>query len=150
MYWNLVDQINTMRREMERVFGEGEEISPSRRYAFLPGRAARQYPLMNVTEDKDHVFVEALAPGVNPESWDLTIVGNTLTISGEKPVNGEEVKPESYHRSERSAGKFVRAFDLPVEVNESKVSADYKDGMIFITLPKSEKAKPRQIKVSVA
>jgi HSP20 family protein len=93
--------------------------------------------------------VEALAPGINSESLNLTVVRNTLTVAGEKPAPAG-VAPEAFHRSERAAGKFIRTIDLPVEVNADKVSARYTDGLLTITLPKAEAAKPRQIKVSVS
>ena len=151
MHWTLLDQLNSMRRELDRVFGGfDEETRPFSRISFLPGRAARRYPLINLSEDKDNVFVEALAPGVDPKSWEVNVIGNTLTLSGEKPVNGSDVKPEAYHRNERAAGKFVRSIELPVDVNESKVTANYSDGLLMVVLPKSEKAKPKQISVSVS
>ena len=74
---------------------------------------------------------------------------NRLTLSGEKTRIQGDVKPEAFHRSERSSGKFVRTFDLPVEVDEGKIQAEYKNGLLVITLPKPEKAKPRQVNVKV-
>jgi HSP20 family protein len=106
--------------------------------------------LMNVHEDRDHVYVEALAPGVDAESLNLTVVRNTMTISGEKRRIAGDVKSEAFHRSERSTGKFVRSIELPVEVNEDNITAEYKNGLLMITLPKAEKARPKQISVSVA
>jgi HSP20 family protein len=106
--------------------------------------------LMNLHEDKDNLYAEAMAPGIDPESLNLTVVHNTLTISGEKRGAPQEVPPEAFHRSERASGKFVRTITLPVEIDESKVSADYKNGLLLITLPKSEGAKPKRINVQVS
>ncbi len=147
--WAPLTEFEALRREMDRMF---EDIFPGRgrwRVAFLPGRAARQYPLVNLHDDKDTVYVEALAPGLNPDTLDVTVVHNTVTISGEKLPASIEAKPDAYHRSERAAGRFVRSIELPSEVDESKVTANYRDGILLITLPKSEKAKPRQIEVKL-
>ena len=96
-----------------------------------------------------HSELEALAPGVDPATLDLSVVGNTLSITGEKRRVAGDVKPEAFHRSERATGKFVRHLQLPVEVDENRVHADYKDGLLIVTLPKAEKAKPKQIAVQV-
>jgi HSP20 family protein len=139
--------MDTLRREINRIF-EGTEL-PSSPAAFLPGRAARAYPLMNMRDDKDNVYIEALAPGLNPESLQITVYNNTLRVEGEKQPISEDVKPEAWHRSERSAGRFVRTVTISSEVEADKVSADYKDGILYVTMPKAEKAKPRQIAVNV-
>jgi len=148
--WSPWQTLETLRRERDRVFDEsGTRNEPSFRTAFLPGRAARRYPLTNLYEDKDAVYLEALAPGVDPATLDVSVVGNTLSITGEKRRVAEDVKPEAFHRSERATGKFVRHLQLPVEVDENTVHADYKDGLLMVTLPKVEKAKPKQIAVQV-
>ena len=148
--WSPWQTLETLRRELDRVFDEsGTRNEPSFRTAFLPGRAARRYPLTNLYEDKDAVYLEALAPGVDPATLDVSVVGNTLSITGEKRRVAEDVKPKAFHRSERATGKFVRHLQLPVEVDENTVHADYKDGLLMVTLPKVEKAKPKQIAVQV-
>jgi HSP20 family protein len=91
-----------------------------------------------------------VAPGIDPESLNLTVVRNDLTITGEKKRLPTEIKPEMFHREERATGKFVRTITLPVEIDDNKISAEYKNGLILITMPKSEKAKPRQIQVQVS
>jgi HSP20 family protein len=78
------------------------------------------------------------------------VVHNTLTVSGEKKGPPDDIKPEMFHREERANGKFVRTITLPVEIDDNKVRAEYKNGLILITMPKSEKAKPRQIQVQVS
>ena len=142
--------LETLRRELDRVFDEtGTRNEPFFRTAFLPGRAARRYPLTNLYEDKEALYLEALAPGVDPATLSLSVVGNTLSIVGEKRRVAGDVKPEAFHRSERATGKFVRHLQLPVEVEENNIRADYKDGLLIVTLPKAEKAKPKQIAVQV-
>jgi HSP20 family protein len=96
--------------------------------------------------------VEAMAPGVDPDTMQLSVVGNTLSIAGEKRRVAGDVQPEAFHRSERATGKFVRHIELPVEVvdvDEGKVQAEYTNGLLTVTLPKAEKAKPKQIAVQV-
>ena len=148
--WDPFQEIEALRREMDRVFSNtGTQTLPFSRASFLPGRAARRYPMVNVSEDKDNYYVEALAPGVDPNNLDLSVVRNTLTISGEKLRSGAEVKPDAYHRNERAVGRFVRTVELPAEVDETKVKADYTNGLLLVTLPKHEKAKPKQITINV-
>ena len=143
--------LDALRREIDRTFEEfwSDRLPRTWRGAFLPGRAARQYPLVNLTEDEGNVYVEALAPGVDPKSLDLSVVHGTLTIKGEKPGLAQ-VSAEAYHRNERAAGRFVRSIELPAEVDPAKIHADYRNGLLLVTLPKSEKAKPKQISISVA
>jgi HSP20 family protein len=145
--WNPMD---ALRRDIDRAFqNAGMSHGPSFRTAFLPGRAARRYPLINLAEDRDHVYIEALAPGLDPNAIDLAVVRNMLTISGEKRRHPENIKPEAFHRYERAAGRFVRTVELPVEVDADHVNAEYKHGILRVTLPKAETAKPKQISVSV-
>lgn len=145
-------ELDALRREVERAFEHfsGDYTpNPLFRSAFLPGRATRAYPMLNIGEDKDTVFVEALAPGLNTDTLEITVTDNRLQISGEKQPLSENIKPESFHRSERSAGRFVRMVELPSAVDREKVSADYTNGLLVIRLPKAEEAKPKQIEVKV-
>ncbi len=144
-------EMEALRRDIDRAFNHASYTGgPTFRSAFLPGRAARQYPLMNLSEDRDYVYVEALAPGIDPASIDLAIMRNVLTISGEKRRLPEDVKPEAIHRSERAVGKFVRSIELPVEIDANEVKAAYEHGLLKVTLPKAAAAKPKQINVTVA
>ena len=146
--WNLMD---ALRQDIDRAFqNAGASNDAASRAAFLPGRAARRYPLVNLSEDRDHLYVEALAPGVAPESIDVSVLRNVLTISGEKQRHPEAIQPEAFHRSERAAGKFVRTLELPVEIDADQVSAQYQHGLLRITLPKASAARPKQISVSVS
>jgi HSP20 family protein len=118
------------------------------RTAFLPGQGARQYPLVNVSEDEHNLYIEALAPGVDPRSLDLSVLEGRLTIKGEKP-GLSQVTAEAYHRNERAAGRFTREIELPTAVDADRIQANYQNGLLLLTLPKSEAAKPKQIRVSV-
>jgi HSP20 family protein len=148
--WNPFTDMEALRREIDRAFeGFGLGQAPSRRVAFLPGREPRRYPLVNLLEDKDNLYVEALTPGVDPQSMNVTATQNRLTLSGEKS-SVVDIKLEAFHRNERASGKFVRTIDLPVEIDGAQIQAEYKNGLLVVKLPKAEKAKPKQITIKVS
>lgn len=153
MTWDPLREMEALHREIDRIFenvGGGAHWSfPFSRFSFLPGRSSRAYPLLNMSEDADSIYVEALAPGLDPKSLKVTVVRNQLSISGEKARCAENVKPEAWHRNERAAGGFVRTIALPGDVDDAKIKAEYKNGLLTITMPKAEAAKPRQITVNV-
>jgi len=146
-------ELDALRREVDRAF-EGYTgprwVLPFSRYSFLPGRAARAYPLMNIREDADNYHVEALAPGIDPESLQVAVHGDTLTIAGEKKPSDPTIGREHYHRVERAAGRFARELTLPHPVDEVQVTATYRNGVVSLRLPKTADAKPRQISVNIA
>jgi len=148
-FWNFGD-LDNLKREIDRTFEQFYPRNPWMNHPmyFQPGKAARAYPLINISEDKNALYVEALAPGVDPKTLEASVVRNTLILSGEKP-GIPEIKSEAFHRTERTPGKFVRNVELPSEVNTKAVKADYADGILVVTLPKAEEAKPRQITVNV-
>lgn len=151
--WDPLREMATLQREIDRIFenmGAERWTFPFSRFSFLPGRSSRMYPLLNVSDDADNIYVEALAPGVDPKTLKVTVVRNQLTLSGEKMRCGENIKPENWHRSERAVGNFVRTLTLPFDVEEGKIKAEYKNGLLLITMPKAEAAKPKQITVNVA
>lgn len=147
-FFSPFSELEALRRGIDQVFSQTWPGSLGRVSSFLPGRSARSYPLINLSGDPEKYVVEAFAPGLDVASLDVSVQGNTLTISGEKkPV--PDVRPEAYHRNERSTGKFVRSYQLDCEISEGDVNADYTNGILTITLPKSEKAKPKKIAVRV-
>jgi len=150
--WNPWRDMEALRREVERAFDSfgGGRANPLLGGPALAEQFARSYPYINLSEDKDHVYIEAIAPGVDPQSLEISIVRDTVRIAGEKQPIKMEVKPEAYHRNERRAGKFIRTITLPVEVDGEKVTADYANGLLLIKLAKAEAAKPKQITVKVA
>jgi HSP20 family protein len=105
-------------------------------------------PAIDVSEDKDNLIVKADLPGLTKDDVEITLQDNVLTLRGEKKQESE-TKEENFYRMERVHGVFSRSFELPVTVNANKVAATFKDGVLQITLPKTEEAKPKQIKVNV-
>ena len=105
-------------------------------------------PSVDVYEDSDSFLIKVELPEVNREDVKVNLNENTLSISGERRVENED-KRENYHRVERSYGQFYRSFTLPPNVNASAINAQFKDGMLRLSLPKREEAKPRQIDVKV-
>ena len=104
-------------------------------------------PSVDVFEDKESLKIVAELPGLKPEDVKITLENSTLTLRGEKKQVAEE-KTERVHRYERSYGSFERSFSLPNTVDADKVAASFENGVLTITLPKAEKAKPREIAVA--
>ncbi len=118
---------------------------------FAPGTdpfISRVYPAVNVTEEGNALYIRAELPGVNPESLDISVVEGKLMLSGERKIEAEDEKT-SYHRREREAGFFRRTIALPVKVDSGKVSASMKNGILTITLPKTEEARKKEVKIKV-
>lgn len=131
-----------MRRDMDRIFNT------------LSGRITGEYtagvfPLMNVSEDGDNFYVRSELPGIKADELDISVTVDSLSISGERkiPEEGEQVQ---YHRRERDAGKFSRVVTLPSQIEPNKVEAASTDGVLTVTLPKAEVARPKQITVKTS
>jgi HSP20 family protein len=108
--------------------------------------AAGVFPLLNVTEDKDSYYVRAELPGLKADELEISVTGDSLSISGERKLPVEDEKAQ-YHRRERDAGRFSRIVSLPAQINTGNVEAHSNDGVLTVVLPKAEEAKPRQISV---
>jgi HSP20 family protein len=105
-------------------------------------------PAVDILETEDALVMHADIPDVKLDDIDVRVENQTLTISGHRKFERDE-KVKGYHRLERSYGDFVRSFAVPSSVDTEKVGADYKNGVLTITLPKKEAAKPRQVKIAV-
>lgn len=140
--WRPFREVSRLRREMDRLWED----------FFGPGRRALQplteawLPALDVSESGDKVTVKAEIPGMEAKDIEISVVGDTLTIKGEKKVEKEE-KEESYHLMERSYGSFVRSIRMPAPVNADKIEASYKNGVLTITCPKKEEVKPKAIEI---
>lgn len=104
---------------------------------------------MDITEDEKEYLIKAELPEMKKEHVKLTVHDNVLAISGERKYEKEE-KDTKYHRIERAYGSFMRSFTLPEDADGSKVSAEYKDGILNVHLPKSAQVKPKSIEVKVS
>jgi HSP20 family protein len=105
-------------------------------------------PLVDVEETSEQFIVRAELPGMKKDDISISVTGSELSLSGERKQE-ETTRDRTYHRIERTYGKFRRDMTLPTEVDSSKVSARYVDGILEIFLPKSEEVKPREISISV-
>lgn len=106
-------------------------------------------PPVDIHEDSNNIYLKAELPGIKKDELNIAVEGDTLTIKGEKK-HESEVKEEQFHVMERTYGSFSRSFSLPTNVDSSKVRADYKDGVLTLTLPKKEESKPKKIEVKVS
>jgi len=105
-------------------------------------------PAVDILETEDAITLKADVPDVNINDLDIRVENNTLTVKGHRKFEKND-NVKGWHRIERSYGEFVRSFALPNTVDTEKVAADYKNGVLSISLPKKEAAKPRQVKVAV-
>jgi HSP20 family protein len=105
-------------------------------------------PSVDVSEDKNNVIIKAEMPGMKKDDVKISVQDNVLTLRGEKKHEKEE-KDANYHRIERSYGSFCRSFQLPTSVKTDKIKANYKDGVLNITLPKTEEVKPKEIPINI-
>lgn len=107
----------------------------------------RSFPAVNVWETEGELYAECEVPGLSQADLHIFVVGNELTIKGQRNETESE-RNVAYHRRERGVGSFTRVVHLPTEVDSNRVSAALTDGVLLITLPKSEAAKPRKIQVT--
>ena len=104
------------------------------------------FPPMNITQDDDNFYLRAEVPGIKPNEVSISAVRNRVSLAGKREIQRENERV-SYHRKERADGSFNRSVTLPAEVDAQRAEARYVDGILTITLPKAEQAKPRQITV---
>ena len=137
-------------RDFERMRGDMDRLWDSffQRGVRRTDDDAEWLPSLDVAETKDEIVVKAEVPGMDPKDIDISLSDGLLTIKGEKKQEREE-KEEDYHLVERSYGTFTRSIRLPKEVRRDKISASYKNGVLKVTLPKSEEAKQKEIKIKV-
>lgn len=140
--WEPLTQMNRLRRDMDRLFDHWGESRPQQ-------YSRSTFPPLNLWENDDNMFVEAELPGFGLDDLEIMVTGgNQLSIQGERKA--PELEGGTWHRRERGFGSFSRLIELPGHVDSEKVSAEFKHGILTITLPKREEVKPRRIEVKVS
>jgi HSP20 family protein len=143
--WEPFRDLVSTHRDFDRLFREaftpffGEGDLSTRTWA----------PPVDIYETENDIVLKAELPGVDPKDVEVRVEDNTLYLKGERKFE-KEVKDENYHRVERAYGSFARSFTLPNSIDSENVKADYKDGLLTLTMPKREEAKPRKIKIAVS
>jgi len=140
--WSIFDELESLQADMNRMLG----ARGARR-----GRAWRRtpdYPLMNVWSSPDGIVIDAELPGVDPKDVDISVNGDELTVRGK--VGSEAAEGVTVHRRERPLGDFVRTVRLPFRAETQSVAARYKNGVLRITVPRSEEEKPKKIAIEAA
>jgi HSP20 family protein len=137
--WSAFDELTNIRDEINRLFESPYENGNS---DVLNTWA----PALDVYEDNENVIVRAELPGMKKEDIDISLHDNVITVSGERK-NEKKYDGAKTSREERFFGRFTRSISLPKQVNGGGVKASYKDGLLTVTLPKAEEAKPRQIQI---
>lgn len=138
--WDPFDLLSDLQTDLNRVFNRSLTKSNAWERGFSPS--------IELQDENDHFLVSADVPGLKKEDLNISVEGNLLTLQGERKIQ-QEKKEKGYQYSEKFYGKFTRVVELPTEIQADKVKAAYKDGVLEITLPKSENAKPKKIDVEV-
>ena len=142
--WSHLDQLLNLRDEIHRLF-DPRLADGQRTTEFFDGWT----PAIDLYEDKENLFVKVELPGLKKDEIEVSMHDGTLSISGERKAATEDSSRQTF-RSERFFGRFHRTVELPKPVAVDKIKAAYKDGILTVTLPKTEEAKPKQIEVSVS
>lgn len=142
--WSPFRHLSVLRDEIDRLFDSPLNEMTTGSQQFLNG----WLPAIDLYDEPNHLMLRAELPGMKKQDINISLHGDVLTLSGERKEEEVFDKAETY-RAERFLGKFQRTMTLPVPVNAGKVQASYKDGILTVTLPKAEEAKPKQIAVKV-
>ncbi|MBI5430354.1 MAG: Hsp20/alpha crystallin family protein [Nitrosomonadales bacterium] len=143
--WDPFVELEDVSKHLNRIFGRfPAHTEPDREVLTVADWA----PTVDITETDAAYLIKGEIPGVNKEDVKVTIEDGMITMRGERKMEKEE-KDKKFHRIERSYGSFMRSFRLPDDVDEATVKAEFKDGMINVTLPKSGKSKTKSINVSI-
>jgi len=145
--WSPWKELEEMEKRLSTIFGRAPVAASGDKKEAIT--VAEWSPLVDITEDDKEYLVKAELPEMKKEEIKINVHEDVLSISGERKYEKEE-KGKKYHRVERAYGSFVRSFTLPEDADGSKINAEYKEGVLKIHLPKSEKAKPKAIEVKVS
>ena len=141
--WDPFRDLGSLQDRMNRLF---DDAGRGWRHE-EPAATTTWSPAVDIFETEGEIVVKAELPGVDRKDITLHLENNVLTLKGERRFE-KETKEENYHRIERAYGGFSRSFSIPATVDEEKIRADYRDGILKIALPKKEQAKPKQIRIA--
>lgn len=144
--WNPFSELEDISNRLNHIFGRPAASLTTGQEAM---KVADWAPSVDISETDEAYLIKAEIPEVKKEDVKVTVENGMLTIQGERKMEKEE-KGKKFHRIERSYGSFVRSFRMPDGVDEAKAKAEFKDGMINVTLPKSEKAKAKAVEIAVS
>ncbi len=142
--WDPFETWSEIQDDIDRLFNRKLAVSPTRK-----GGDTDWYPKVDIHEDKEAYHFDLEVPGMDKSMLDIKIEDNVLTIKGERKRE-EEKKEKNYYRVEREYGTFSRSFWLPETADPGRVNAEYKNGMLFVTIGRRETAKPKQIEIKAA
>jgi HSP20 family protein len=143
--WRGHKEVDRFRGEIDRLFDEFFRRSPFDR-SFEKGE---WMPSVDISENEKEIVVNAEVPGMDSKDIDISLSGRVLTMKGERNQEKED-KGKNFHRVERRYGSFSRSFELPADVDENKVKATYKDGVLILNLPKSKEQSIKKIEVKTS
>jgi HSP20 family protein len=143
--WNPFKERDELESRLATLFATREPTGNGGKEALT---VAQWSPLVDITEDEKEYLIQAELPDMKKEEVRLTVENGVLSISGERKFENEE-KGRKYHRIERAYGSFVRSFSLSEDADESNVTANFKDGMLQVHLPKSVKAKQKTVEIKI-
>lgn len=138
--FNPTSELDTINKRLKKFFEDFDSPFFGGDWSVKPFNSSVFTPRVDVTEDNENLYVHAEIPGVEKKDIKINVTGDVLTLSGEKKTEQRDEK-KNYYRIERNYGSFSRSFTLPAEIKVDKISAEYNDGVLNITLPKTEEAK---------
>jgi HSP20 family protein len=143
--WDPFKELSTLQDRMNRAFGDlwGRAHRPDEDYI-----SGSWMPAVDVRETKDALEISAELPGIDPKDVELSVENGVLSLKGSREFE-KAIEGETYHRVERAYGSFERSFSLPTNVDPDRVKAVYRHGVLHLTLPKREEAKPKSISIKV-
>lgn len=138
--WDPFRDLFGIKRDLDRFLGRWDDDEEA--------SMALWRPAVDIYESEENMVLRAELPGMAKEDVKINVENNVLTLRGERKFDSE-VKKENYQRIERAYGSFCRSFTLPTNIDKSKIEASFKDGVLEVTMPKSEEAKPKEIDIKV-
>ncbi len=148
--FNRANDLLNVENEFSKFFNSfGDKFRIFAKDVFESGNDRSIYfPLADISEDQNNYKIKVDLPGIKKDDVKISFSNGQLSISGER-VQEQESKDSKYHRVERAYGKYYRSFNLPKGIKEEKINAEFKDGQLTITIPKTEEAKPKEIEIKV-